>query len=245
MIHVDWNQHYRAIRLCRPEQRNALSLALLSELQSALTVDAINDVPTVVISGSNGIFSAGADFFDLTGTTKDIQMDDAIAAVVAAIAAVRVPVIAWVDGACIGGAVDIMLACDIRVASERAWFQVPATRLGLLYNPNAVARMHEQLPRDTLTRLLEQGQRFAASQALAAGLVTHASPQDGDRASSTSDDQRAGQNVDTAVAATRALLDALNAGTFDAVEWQQRRYQLLDSPERASAIDAARNNAKG
>lgn len=244
MIRVEREHGVLSMSLNRPRQRNALSFALLAELKKAFSEDSLDGASAVILSGDGGIFSAGADFSELTGTSSDIAIDDAIEAVVVSIRSTSVPVIAWVDGPCIGGAVDIMLACDIRVASESAWFQVPATRLGLLYNPAAVARMHALLPRETLRRLLVQGARCDSGQALSAGLVTHAALGDSTVAEG-SGSMRATRNVDAAVAATNELLDALDGGNFNPEEWQQRRQELLDSPERAAAISAAKSGQRG
>ncbi|MGI9235049.1 MAG: enoyl-CoA hydratase/isomerase family protein [Woeseiaceae bacterium] len=243
MIHVERNCRVVFITLDRPQCRNALSFDLLAMLSGALSaVSPANDA-AVVISGAGTTFSAGADLSELTGTSRDIAMDDAIADVVKAILEAQVPVIAAVNGPCIGGAVDIMLACDIRVASENALIQVPATRLGLLYNPAAVARMHALLSRDVLTRLLAQGELFDADQAFETGLVTHASPaSDAMKARAAC---RTGCNVGAAVVATERLLDALDNGTYDPKEWERQRREILDSPGRATAIAAAKDNKEG
>lgn len=238
MISVDQKNSVVDITLNRPTCRNALSLNLLSELKRALTAPSLTGSTAVVISGAGTTFSAGADLSELTGTSKDIVIDDAIAAVVAAIVNSEIPVIAAVNGACIGGAVDIMLACDIRVASAESFFQVPATRLGLLYNPAAVARMHTQLPRDVLDKLLVWGSRFNAEEAHAVGLVTHVAP-----AHDLSHQQMSDHQVDDlspAAVATMQLLDALDNGNYDPQVWEKKRRDILDSPERATAILAAR-----
>jgi len=226
------------ITLDRPQCRNALSLDLLAMLSGALSAVSPADESPVVISGAGTTFSAGADISELTGTSRDIAMDDAIAAVVAAILESEIPVIAAINGPCIGAAVDIMLACDIRVASEHALIQIPATRLGLLYNPAAVARMHALLSRAVLTRLLVKGEHFDADQALAAGLVTHASPASEVMKAKAACAQ--GDNEGVAVVATEQLLDALDRGEYDPEVWELKRQEILDSPGRATAIAAAK-----
>ena len=243
MIRIERENDVIYINLHRPRQRNALSFELLAALQSAFSDPLLNNATAVILSGDGGIFSAGADLFELTGTSEDVAMDSAIAAVVAAIEGASIPVVAWVDGPCVGGAVDIMLACDIRVASLGAWFQVPATRLGLLYNPVAVARMHAELPRETLTRMLTHGERFDAREALAAGLLTHLTQRGAVTGESRS--RHSSENIDAATLATSELLDALDSGDFDHEAWEQRRRDLLDSADRALAISAARAKRRG
>lgn len=244
MIRVERKDDVVYISLDRPECRNALSLKLLAALRDALSAQSLAGASAVIITGEGNTFSAGADLSELTGTSRDTAMDDAIAAVVAAIRDAEMPVIASINGPCIGGAVDIMLACDLRIASEHAYFQVPATRLGLLYNPVAVARMHALLPRHALTQLLVLGERFDAEQALAVGLVTHARTKSDGEAAVAEITRSAEQNVAAAVAATKQLLNALDNGEFDPNYWQLRRREMLDSPERAAAISAARGQGK-
>lgn len=237
MIRIERNREIVSVTLNRPERRNALSLGLLSELACALSKESLADASAVIISGAGSTFSAGADLSELTGTSQDVAVDDAIAEVVAAIGATEIPVIAAIDGPCVGGAVDMMLACDIRVASERAFFEVPAVRLGLLYNPEAVARLHSQFPREVLNRLLVRGDRFDATEALLAGLVTHAPS--AARALKHESKVHDSGALNAAAAATKRLLDDLDAGSYDRLEWDRLRRQILDSPERAAAVRAA------
>jgi len=124
--------------LNRPERRNALSLTLLARLSDALSSEIRGDTSAVIVSGVGGSFSAGADLSDLIGTLQDLGMDDAIEEVTLKIRDLPVPVIAAIDGPCLGGAFDLALSCDHRIASRDAFFQVPATRLGLLYNPRSI-----------------------------------------------------------------------------------------------------------
>ena len=139
--------------LNRPERRNALSLTLLARLSDALSSEIRGDTSAVIVSGVDGSFSAGADLTDLTGTLQDLGMDDAIEEVTLKIRDLPVPVIAAIDGPCLGGAFDLALSCDHRIASRDAFFQVPATRLGLLYNPRSIVRMRQLLGRDATVKL--------------------------------------------------------------------------------------------
>lgn len=225
------------ITLDRPERRNALSLRLLSELADALSASSLAGAYAVVMTGAGPTFSAGADLSELKGTAQDAAMDDAIATVVAAIAAAQMPVIAALNGPCIGGAVDLVLACDLRVASERSYLQVPATRLGLLYNPAAIVRLHAQFSRDVLDRLLVHGERFDAREAFVAGLVTHTSSTTRHATEKVADSD--GEALNAAAKATAELLDDLDNDRYDPARWEERRREILDSPERAAAIRRA------
>ena len=227
------------LELHAPERRNALSRSMLRGLaQSLRGLD--ETVTAVVISGSGAGFSAGADFRELTGTGDDLTYDDDVAAVTAAITGSTRVVVAALEGPCIGAAADVALACDVRIAAEGSYLQVPAVRLGLLYNPEAVERLGRRLPQDTVRRLLLLGERFPDHDAQRAGLVSLVVPR-GDavkRAVHLLVDV-AVEELD-AIAATKELLNALERGTYDPTHWAERRRQLLESPARAAAVARAK-----
>jgi enoyl-CoA hydratase/carnithine racemase len=227
------------ITLQVPARRNALSLELLERLREVIERHRDQGVHAATLTGSGGTFSAGADLADLSGTPADVRVDEAITRATGAITDAPFPVIAAVEGACIGAAVDLALACEVRVASTTAFFEVPATRLGILYNPTAIARMRRAVPRQTLTRLLVFGQRLDAGVALTAGVVAMLTPAGQAEAAATELASSLAKTDPAAVAATKALLGALDRDEFDPESWQQRRLALLGSRHRANAITAA------
>lgn len=228
------------LQLNRPQQRNALSLALLDELAQALAALATQEVSGVVLCGTSTCFSAGADFSDLQGTAADVAMDDAVAAVVAAIGDLSVPVIAALDGYCLGAAVDLVLACDLRLIAKDAWLQVPATRLGLLYNPTAIARLSRNVSADVMFRLLVMGERFEAAEAARIGLVSYA-PVAGDVNEQALQLLRTAADNDAfAVAGSKQLLRALYQGNYDPDYWESVRLQTLSTPQRRAAVENAK-----
>ena len=222
-----------------PERRNALSQDMLRGLAASLSgLD--ETVTAVVISGTGAVFSAGADFGELTGTGEDITYDDEVAAATAAIVGSTRVVAAALEGPCIGAAADLALACDVRIAGRGSYLQVPAVRLGLLYNPEAVERLGRRLAQDTVRRLLLLGERFPDEEALRAGLVSHVVPRG--EAVQRAVDLLANITVAEldAIAATKGLLNALERRTYDPAQWAARRRQLLDAPARAAAMHRAK-----
>ena len=231
--------HVLSLVLDVPARRNALSFALLGELAAELSGD-LEGVTGIIITGAGEVFSAGADFGDLTGTSADAAFDDAVERVAHAITASPVPVVAAVEGPCMGAGAHLALACDLRVAGRDSFIQVPAVRLGLLYSPRSVAWLASAYPRDTVRRLLLLGERFEAPDALAAGLFSTVVPAGTARASAlTALSGLAPENL-AALAATRELLGELETGTYNDAAWQQRRKNLLDSPSRAHAVAQAK-----
>ncbi len=228
--------------LDNPGRKNALSYGLLDDLNEKLAAARENETRAVILSGAGDVFSAGADFADLTGTIDDLAIDTSIEQVVFQIREMPAPVIAAVEGPCMGGAVDIALACDFLVASEDAFFEVPAARLSLLYSPAAVRRWHARLSGLTLRRMLLLGERFTAAEAAQAGVVSHVVA----KATALSESRRlAGRAIDgsrDAVVATKGLLVALDDGASDLARWEKIRREILDSPERRESVARAKKS---
>ena len=240
LLLAEYADNTLCLTLNRPKQRNALSYALLEELHQALSSEIQSRCRAVIICANDHCFSAGADLNELTGTIKDMEMDISISRVIDDIHRLSMPVVALIEGACVGGAVDIALACNVRVATGNAFFQVPATRLGLLYNPDSVARMSKLFPHETLTRLLVSGERFDAADAIKAGLVTHLVERQDTGTNAVIFPRQTGTDTGQATAGTRALLDDLYHDRYDPVYWRAVRRDILTSPERRDAIARAK-----
>jgi enoyl-CoA hydratase/carnithine racemase len=232
------------LRLDRASRRNALSRKLLAALGRALARAAAENLRVVVLTGGDDCFSAGADIAELQGSVADIEFDDALADIVAAIRGGPYFVIAAIEGPCIGAALDLVLACDARVASSRAFFELPALRLGLLYNPTTIVRLSRTLPEATLKRLLMMGERISGREALAAGIVTH-TVGEAQTVAAASDIARAVCSFSPrALVETKRLLVALEDGSRELTAWETARRELLGSSERQAALAAAKTELR-
>jgi enoyl-CoA hydratase/carnithine racemase len=220
------------LELAVPERRNALSRDVLATLRAELRAPA----GSVVITGGADVFSAGADLRELTGTVADRAIDDEIGRTVEALSALPVPTIAAIEGACVGAAVDLALACDVRIVGAGAFFELPAVRLGLLYSPPATIRMRRTLPDETLARLLLLGERIAGQDAVHAGLVSRCVPAGSAGAEAVAAAARLPADATDAMRATKALLVADDP---DPAAWETIRAGLLGSPRRRRAVAEA------
>lgn len=124
-----------SLKLNRPEKRNALNAALISSLTSnAKELSKDDDLRVVVLEGAGErVFSAGADINELSNLDAN-SARTFITNLYEAIQAVRdipVPVICKLQGACIGGAMELAAACDLRIASTKATFCMPEVRVGI------------------------------------------------------------------------------------------------------------------
>ena len=211
--------------------------------ETAERVAADGSLRGVVVTGRGGRFSAGADLGELTGDAGDIGFDEGLASLTAAIASFPLPIVAAVEGPCVGAGVDLAWSCDAVVVSPAARIWIPAARLGILYNPEALARLHARMGPMALRRLALLGEELSGADLAAAGAAVPAG--DGgavetavrllDRAAGASD----------AAAATKALLASLDDGSFDASAWQEQRRALASSPDRRRRLLDHKDSIKG
>ena len=228
------------IILNKPGKKNALSLELLADLEHNLEkLQNDEDLRAVILQGADGSFSVGVDLADVTGTPADQEIDDQIERVNKLMESLPVPCLAAIEGPCVGGAVTVALACDALVASENSFFEIPATRLGLLYNPDSVARLHARLGSATLTRLLLFGERLNAQTALQSGMVNWIVP-DGSAYEKALEIISKVANSTKAVAATKSLIIALEHGQQNLSDWNEIRNEILGSAERKGAVEKAK-----
>ncbi len=162
------------LTLNRPEKRNALSTPLREALIGAL--DAIAQdaaVRVVVITGAGDkAFVAGADITEFAG--RDVAAQAAVMQgrrVYDVVAAVERPVIAAINGVCLGGGLELALACDIRIASSSARFGQPEVNLGLIPGGGATQRLPRVIGLGSALRLLLTGDLVDAAEAHRIGLI--------------------------------------------------------------------------
>ena len=166
------------VAIDRPEKLNALSARIVAGLAEAFEALAADEgLRCVVLEGRGRAFSAGADVAEL-GALDAANAEDAIRRLHGACRAVRdcpVPVIAKIDGPCLGGALELAASCDMRAASERSTFAMPEVRIGL---PSVIeaALLPRLMGWGRASELLFTGRTLTAREALDAGLVERLAP---------------------------------------------------------------------
>jgi len=160
--------------LNRPEKLNAISAAVERELLDALDSEEARSSRCIVLSGAGRAFSAGADLNEISR-----QDPDGIAAyyretgdVYERVAAFPQPVIAAIHGYCLGGALELALAADFRVADETAVFGLPEVALGILPSSGGTHRLVRIAGPARAKELMLLRERFDAGEALRLGLLT-------------------------------------------------------------------------
>ncbi len=164
----------RWIALDRPERRNGLEPGVLAGAARALRE--LGDARAVVLTGRGGAFSSGADLRYAMENAQDLMADldghlGRFQDLVRAVLACPVPVIAAVDGAAYGFGCDLALACDLRVASTRAYFQEGFVRIGLIPDGGGTWMLPRLVGLSKAMELTLLGERVDAEEAKRLGLV--------------------------------------------------------------------------
>ena len=170
------------ITIDRPQQRNAIALRTAAEIAAAMArAESDPEVRVVVLAGAGErAFASGADLEELPGVMdtprRAAAYDKRIAALYEALQASRLPTIARIQAAAIGGGCLLALACDLRVASERATFGLPAARIGLMLSARELEMVLAQLTAARAKLLLLSGRRLSAREAFEWGLADVVTP---------------------------------------------------------------------
>jgi enoyl-CoA hydratase len=170
-------------RLNRPEQLNSMNQAFWSELPAAISqLESEPDVRVIVISSTGQHFSAGMDLSVFQGgdwLTTDTARDRrrlrelvlTLQNCFTALEKSRVPVIAAIQGGCIGGAVDMVAACDMRYATSSTFFCIQEINLAMMADLGTLQRLPKLMPAGIVRQLAFTGDRMPASEARSFGLV--------------------------------------------------------------------------
>jgi isohexenylglutaconyl-CoA hydratase len=178
LITSDAPHGVRHITLNRPEVRNAMSLAMVSELRAALAQAEADAIRVIVLRGAGGHFCAGADLKDMAGARMQLSSNpDAVAEVNAAFgemcvafAHTGIATVAVLEGTVMGGGFGLACVADVAIAADTAVFRLPETSLGVV--PAQIAPfLVERLGYSEAKRLAVTGGRLDAQQALALRLV--------------------------------------------------------------------------
>jgi enoyl-CoA hydratase/carnithine racemase len=173
--------HVRHVILNRPDKRNAFDGELVLATGAALRAAADDlDVWVVVVRGAGKVFSAGMDVAALAGAASQPERLRAFRR--GALDAFNLaeemtkPVIAQIHGVCLGGALELALACDMRVLSDDAFVGMPETRLGLVPDLGGSSRLPQVVGLGRAKELIMTGRVIGAQDAERIGLANRVAP---------------------------------------------------------------------
>jgi enoyl-CoA hydratase len=165
-----------------PDRRNAMSIEMWRATSSVLhEFENDKSIRVVVMRGAGGkAFVSGSDISQFDDQRKNAEQAAVFAqhsaAALQSMAALSKPLIAMIQGYCIGGGVRVAAAADIRIASERSSFGIPAAKLGLGYSFESAEKLVALVGPAVAKDLLFTGRRVGAQEALNMGLINYVVP---------------------------------------------------------------------
>lgn len=171
---VEINDSLAVLRLNNPSQRNALSRDTLEELERALSaLLARADLQAIIFTGTDDVFASGASINELMKITPATALEFARRGqnLMRRITDAKPLTIAAINGYCMGGGLDLALACKVRCASSRAVFAHPGARLGIITGWSGTQRLPRLIGRARALEMFTTARRVSAGEAEDFGLV--------------------------------------------------------------------------
>jgi enoyl-CoA hydratase len=185
-LEVEQKGHIAYITLNRPDAMNSMIPAFWTEFPAAIrAIDDEGSARVIVITSTGKHFSAGMDLSVFLNMKEDFKGDPARRAErmrrmvkllqdsFTAIEEARMPVIGAVQGGAIGGAVDLLSACDMRYCTEDAFFTIKETQLGMTADVGTLQRLPKLIPIGVVKELAYTGRNFGAQEAKEYGFVNN------------------------------------------------------------------------
>jgi enoyl-CoA hydratase len=181
---VETEDNVAHLRMSRPDELNTLCREFWSELPEIVReIDASASARAIVISSTGRHFTAGLDLGMLAGAIVEqkaeagrtraslrelvLHLQDSISCLEQA----RMPVLAAIQGGCVGGGVDLATACDMRYCTEDSWFCIQEINVGLTADVGTLQRLPKIVPDGLARELAYSGRRMPATRAREIGLV--------------------------------------------------------------------------
>lgn len=179
------------LTLNRPEKRNALPFEMLRDVCLEIEDQIIDpEIRGIVIKGNGKVFSAGVDFNSLGALVGRFMGDHAAGGApiradihrfqqyLNRIEAIEIPVVCAMHGGAFGMALELALACDIRLMSDDCVWGLPEHQFGLIADLGGTSRLHRTIGSARAMEVLMTGRRYPAAKALEWGLISYLHPED-------------------------------------------------------------------
>ena len=212
-----------------PAKHNAVSLAMWEGIPPALDrFEKDENIRSVVVTGAGGkAFVSGANIsqFDKLRTGRDAveYYEQAAEGAQLALQNFPKPLIARIDGYCIGGGMNIALCCDIRIASEPSSMSIPAARLGLGYRFSAIQNLLRAVGAANALDVFLSAERYPAARAKELGLIQYVVPKEELDQTLNSYLAKINANAPLTMAAGKTMIKALSDRTISLDEQEMKR----------------------
>lgn len=173
-LSINYKDRAVIVRFKRPEIRNPLSITVLEELYKV--IDGCSNDQTIerlIFTGTDRIFASGADLREIATVTSATAREFALRGqtLMTKIASLPLATIAVINGFCFGGALDLALACDYRIASPDAQFAHPGAGLGIITGWGGTQRLPRLVGQACALELFFTAEAIDADRAFAIGLI--------------------------------------------------------------------------
>jgi len=245
LIELKVTDNVGEITLNNPLKHNALSTALIEELCTALEEMLLEQVRVVILRAPSGarVFSAGHDVRELPTNGRDpLTYNDPIRRVIRMIELFPAPVIAMVEGSVWGGACEVVMSCDMIVASDDSTFAVTPAKLGMPYNISGVQNFLNAGGMPLCKEMLFTAQPISVHRLVAQGIVSHALPRQKLEALTRTIAEQIARNSPLVISLLKEELRLLSAShnlgpeAFERV--QAMRRQVYDSDDHQEGVRA-------
>ncbi|MFN0162318.1 MAG: enoyl-CoA hydratase/isomerase family protein [Burkholderiales bacterium] len=233
------------VLLATPGKLNALSVASWDALREAFLRLAGDTRPrAIVVRGAGGNFAAGADISEFSTVRSDVAQgthyhEHTVKGALDAIANCPIPTVALIEGACVGGGLEIACSCDLRVAAESSRFGVPINRLGFPLAHGELTALLALAGRAVALEILLEGRVFGAREAYDKGLLTRVVPDDQVEAEAYATAGRMASGSPAAAAANKRWIARLTANAVPLSESERREhFQFFDSADYKAGVRA-------
>lgn len=176
-LKLERDGHVATVFLNRPKQLNALNMALMDELVATLEeLDGDDEIRAIVLTGDSRAFAAGADIMEMADADSTEMLRRDQFAKWDRIRKIKKPIIAAVSGFALGGGCELMMHCDMVIASETAQFGQPEIKIGVMPGAGGTQRLTRTVGKARAMEMVLTGKFIGAKQAEAWGLVNRVVP---------------------------------------------------------------------
>lgn len=174
-------EHVGLLSFSNPGKLNAMSVAMWNELRAVMQSPELQGLRALIVRGEGGSFVSGGDIEEFPEFRFDVDRlrafhEGVVAPALKALADCDLPLVAQIDGACVGGGLEIALQCDLRICSESSRFGAPIARLGFPMAPDELLAVARITGLATAAEMLLEARLLDAPTALARGLVHRMRP---------------------------------------------------------------------
>ena len=234
------------VTLVNPDKLNAIDISMWRELRTRferlqrLPLDAAPHA--VIVCGAGGQFASGGDIAEFASFRFDESAlhdfhENIVAPALQALLDCDIPLLAQIEGACIGGGLEIAACCDIRICGESSLFGAPIAKLGFPMAPGELQRLSQALAAPLLREMLLEARLFDAHEALRAGAVHAVLPDAQVAAQALQRAERIAMLSPQAARINKRTLRQIAAGGPTAAE-RRAHFSYADTGEHREGISA-------